>query len=103
MKGGDNVLSENEIKRMVNSEFKETEMGLVPPEYLIHNTDFYNYLIHRELKNEEANDYPPDDTFEYEGKMYLWCIVNARSESEAEQVIRGYWQAFRELNEWEKD
>ncbi|MFJ7954292.1 hypothetical protein ACIQZG_22580 [Lysinibacillus sp. NPDC096418] len=72
-----------------------------PVSYLIHSIgDEFGVLVHRELsENELASDYKDDEIIEYEGQLYLSCILNLATEEEALSAIHSYFRAYETLND----
>ncbi|KEK22049.1 hypothetical protein [Bacillus gaemokensis] len=77
-------------------EFKN--VVIKPSNYLIQNVDDSNFLLHRELKENEISHFIEHKTFYYEGKTYLWVIANFPSEEGAKTEIQSYWNAIEQLN-----
>ncbi|EJS10671.1 hypothetical protein [Bacillus mycoides] len=78
-------------------EFKN--VVIKPSNYLIQNVDDSNFLLHRELKENEISHFIEHKTFHYEEKTYLWVVANFPSEEAAKTAIQSYWNATKQLNE----
>lgn len=77
--------------------FFNNDEWVSPMNYLIHNLDGYNYLIHRELAVDEINKYSEERIFYYKSKKYLEGIANSTSKEGAESVIKSFWNAFSNM------
>ncbi|WJE84465.1 hypothetical protein [Bacillus sp. DX3.1] len=49
-------------------EFKNE--SIKPVDYLIQNVDDSNFLVHREVKENELHGYKKEEIFQYEGKSF---------------------------------
>lgn len=91
------MLNEQEIREMIPPNDLTENIKLQVPSYLIQALDEDNYLIHRELMNNEFENYQNHQIFEHKGKVYLWCVINCPSEESAVTAISSYWSAFLQL------
>lgn len=86
--------------KLIEAPFEEFKNEVIKPSnYLIQNVDDSNFLLHRELKENEIPHFIEYDTFHYEGKTYLWVIANFPSEDAAKTAIQTYWNATKQLND----
>ncbi|PGW27179.1 hypothetical protein COD95_02635 [Bacillus thuringiensis] len=86
--------------KLIEAPFEEFKNEVIKPSnYLIQNVDDSNFLLHRELKENEIPHFIEHDTFHYEGKTYLWVIANFPSEEAAKRAIQSYWNASKQLND----
>uniref|UniRef100_UPI003F49A8EB hypothetical protein n=1 Tax=Bacillus multifaciens TaxID=3068506 RepID=UPI003F49A8EB len=68
-----------------------------PSNYLIQNTYGDNFLLYREIPQEEVEWFKEEKLFIYEGKMYV-MLANLSSEENAMTAIKSYWRAMKGLN-----
>lgn len=86
--------------KLIEAPIEEFKNEVIKPSsYLIQNVDDSDFLLHRELKENEISHFLEHDTFHYEGKTYLWVIANFPSEEAAKRAIQSYWNASKQLND----
>ncbi|MBG9530774.1 hypothetical protein ABE48_06105 [Bacillus thuringiensis] len=85
-------------KEIIPPEEEFKGLKLKPENYLIQNTDGYNFLLFREIKNHEIEKYEGELIIEHDNKHYM-RLANLPSEEDAMKVIKSYWRAIKELSQ----
>ena len=94
-----NLISNKTVKKVIEFPVEESKhLKIKPNNYMIENVDEYNFLLHRELSNNEINIFKAEEMFQYEGKTYLAVLANFPSEEEVLRAIHSYWNAIKQLN-----
>lgn len=96
---------EDKIKRLKEGKCKvvtppeKAFKNITPPTYLIETVGNSKFLIHRELQDNEQKDYIDHEIAYYNGRKFLIGITTTSTEESAKQVINGYFEAIKKLDE----